>query len=129
MIGTLQALLVAVIAGAAWGPVHHREGKSRRVVGVAGNRRSDADLSVANLLAVFHLVFAWLTYRAYQKLVVTCDLYGKPISWWWYCALLASSPFPTCGVSSSSSAAGSSSRRCWAGNSSRRCRVGQSPAG
>ena len=90
MIGTLQALLVAVIAvlpGALYTIARESHGASWAWRGTDG---ATLIFRLLTFSAVFHLVFAWLTYRAYQKLVVTCDLYnGKPISWWWYCALLA----------------------------------------
>ena len=39
--------------------------------------------------AVFHTIFAPLSYRAYQQLVVThAATQGKTLSWWWWVALV-----------------------------------------
>jgi hypothetical protein len=95
MIGTLQALLVAVIAvlpGALYTIARENHGASWAW------RRTDGATLIFRFLAfsaVFHALFAWLSYLAYQQLVVTDDLYnGQAISWWWYLALLAYTAIP-----------------------------------
>jgi hypothetical protein len=95
MIGTLQALLVAVIVvlpGALYTIARENHGASWAWRGTDGATLVFRFLAFS---AVFHAVFVWLTYWAYQELVVTDDLYdGKPISWWWYLAVLAYMAIP-----------------------------------
>jgi hypothetical protein len=100
MIGTLQALLVAVLAvlpGALFTIAQERSGATWAW------RQTDASTLIFRFLsfsAVFHVVFAWLTYHAYQNLIVTHAIAdGKTISWWWYGALLLYVVVPyLCGV-------------------------------
>jgi hypothetical protein len=90
MIGTLEALLVALIAvlpGALYTIARENHGASWAWRGTDG---ATLIFRLLTFSAVFHALFAWVTYRAYQQLDVTDELYdGKPISWWWYLTLLA----------------------------------------
>jgi glucan phosphoethanolaminetransferase (alkaline phosphatase superfamily) len=90
MIGTLQALLVAVLAvlpGALFTIARERTGASWAW------RQTDAATLIFRFLsasAVFHAVFAPVTYHAYQELIVTHALVeGRTISWSWWAWLLA----------------------------------------
>lgn len=90
MIGTLEALLAALIAvlpGALYTIARENHGASWAWRGTDG---ATLIFRLLTFSAVFHALFAWVTYRAYQQLDVTDDLYdGKPISRWWYLTLLA----------------------------------------
>jgi len=90
MIGTLEALLVALVAvlpGALYTIARENHGASWAWRGTDG---ATLIFRLLTFSAVFHALFAWVTYRAYQQLDVTDELYdGKPISWWWYLTLLA----------------------------------------
>jgi Family of unknown function (DUF6338) len=90
MIGTLQALLVALLAvlpGALFTIARETNGASWAW------RATDNSTLVFRFLsfsAVYHVGFAWLTYIAYQRLIVTGRLAnGCPISWKWYAVLLS----------------------------------------
>jgi Family of unknown function (DUF6338) len=90
VIGTFQALVVALVAvlpGAVYAIARENLGASWAW------RRTDTATQIFRFLgasAVFHVVFAPLTYVAYQKLVVTRALTeGRRISLWWWLALLA----------------------------------------
>lgn len=88
MIGTLQALLVAVFAvlpGALYTLARENFGATWAW------RQTDTATQIFRFLsasALFHAIFAPLTYIAYQTLVVTDALaYGDRISWWWWAAI------------------------------------------
>jgi hypothetical protein len=90
MIGTLQALLVALLAvlpGALFTIARETSGATWAW------RHADGATLIFRFLsasAVFHALFAPLTYHAYRKLIATHDLTeGRAISWWWWAWLLA----------------------------------------
>jgi len=88
MIGTVQALLVAVLAvlpGALYTLARENFGATWAW------RRTDTATQIFRFLsasALFHALFAPLSYVAYQKLVITGALaYGDRISFWWWAAI------------------------------------------
>ncbi|GJO37370.1 hypothetical protein NJB1604_02030 [Mycobacterium marinum] len=89
MIGTLQALLVAVVAvlpGAVYTIALENRGASWAWP------KSNASSQIIRFLgasAAFHAVFAPLTYWAYRQLIVTRALSnGAEIAWYWWPILL-----------------------------------------
>jgi hypothetical protein len=89
MIGTLQALLVALLAvlpGATYTIARESRGATWAW------RQTDAATLIFRFLAasaVFHAVLAPITYRAYQHLVITHKLAeGQTLSWRWWPVLL-----------------------------------------
>ena len=90
MIGTLEALLVALLAvlpGALFTIAQERTGATWAW------RHTDAATLIFRFLsasAIFHVAFAPLTYYAYRQLIVTDALSdGQRISWWWWPWLVA----------------------------------------
>ncbi len=90
MIGTLQALLVsllAVLPGALYTLARENFGAPWIW------RQADTATQIFRFLsasAIFHALFAPLTYIAYQQLIVTDALtYGDRISLWWWPAIAA----------------------------------------
>jgi hypothetical protein len=84
---TFQALLVALLAvlpGAVYTLARENFGASWAW------QHTDTSTQIFRLLgasAVFHAVFAPLSYRAYQELVVTHEAAkGETLSWWWWAA-------------------------------------------
>jgi hypothetical protein len=90
VIATFQALLVAVIAvlpGAVYTIARESHGASWAW------RKTDAATLIFRFLtasAVFHVMLAPVSYRAYQKLVVTNAVaQGHPVAWSWWVWLAA----------------------------------------
>lgn len=95
MIGTLQALIVALLAvlpGALFTIARETHGATWAW------RQTDGSTLVVRFLsfsAVFHAICAPLTYYAYRRLIVNPVLAnGWPISWRWYALLLAYMALP-----------------------------------
>jgi hypothetical protein len=95
MIETLQALLVALLAvlpGALFTIAQESHGATWAW------RRTDASTLVVRFLsfsAVFHALFAPLTYYTYQRLILNPVLVnGWQLSWRWYALLLAYMALP-----------------------------------
>jgi hypothetical protein len=86
---TFEALLVALLAvlpGALYTLARENFGASWAW------QHTDTSTQIFRFLgasAVFHTIFAPLSYRAYQQLVVThAATQGKTLSWWWWVALV-----------------------------------------
>ena len=90
MIGTLQALLVALLAvlpGALFTIAQETHGASWAW---RGTDNSTLVIRFLSFSAVYHVAFAWLTYIAYQRLIITGRLaHGCPLSWKWYAVLVS----------------------------------------
>jgi hypothetical protein len=95
MIGTLQALLVALLAvlpGALYTIARENSGASWAWRSTDGVTLIFRFLSFS---AVFHALFAPLSYYAYRRLIVNPVLAnGWPISWRWYALLLVYMALP-----------------------------------
>lgn len=93
MVATFQALMIALIAvlpGAVYTIARESGGASWAW------RRTDTGALVFRFLcasAVFHVLWAPVTYSAYQRLVGSQTLVavaeGRTLSWWWWVVLLA----------------------------------------